>query len=92
MRRMYRYEVPVDDELHVFTLRGNPVAVAAIPRGFIGWTVEFWAEHDETQSECQQTFKVFGTGDVLPDNAEWVGTCPRTPSGFVWHLYELEQS
>ena len=38
-RRMYRYLVPVDDQVHVFTITGDPVAVAGD-----NTTVEFWAE------------------------------------------------
>jgi hypothetical protein len=34
-------------------------------------------------------FRVFGTGHQIPQNARWVATCPRTPAGLVWHLYEL---
>jgi len=90
-RRIFRYEVPVDDQPHAFTLRGNPLAVEAISRGFLDWAVAFWAENDETQSPCEQTFQVFGTGQPLPDDAEWVGTCSRTEGGLVWHLYEVGQ-
>ena len=25
----------------------------------------------------------------LPNGARYVGTCPRTPEGPVWHLYEI---
>jgi hypothetical protein len=31
----------------------------------------------------------FGTGQPIPDGMRWVGTCNRTPDGFVWHLYEV---
>jgi hypothetical protein len=33
---------------------------------------------------------VFGTGQPLPEDAGWRGTCDRTPDGLVWHLYELD--
>jgi hypothetical protein len=85
-RAMFRYEVPIDDEAHKFRLRGNPVAVAMATSGR---AVEFWAEHDTSQSECDQAFRVYGTGHPLPADAEWVGTCPRTPDGLVWHLFEV---
>ena len=86
-RAMFRYEVPIDDEAHKFRLRGNPVAVAMATSGR---AVEFWAEHDTSQSECDQAFRVYGTGHPLPGSAEWVGTCPRTASGMVWHLFEVK--
>ena len=83
MRQMFRYEVPVDDQAHAFALTCNPVAAA----NAAGDVVEFWAEHDTTQAECDQAFRVFGTGHPLPEHAEWIGTCPRDRAGLVWHLY-----
>jgi hypothetical protein len=85
-RTMYRYVVPVDDQPHEFTLTGDPVAVAATAASD---AVEFWAEHDDRDGRCDRAFQVFGTGHPIPDGAVWVGTCPRTDLGLVWHLYEL---
>jgi hypothetical protein len=91
-RRMHRYVVPVDDQAHEFTLTGDPVAVAIGEHGSegwaVGWSVEFWAEHDDRAGRCDRAFRVFGTGHPLPADAVWVGTCPRT-AGLVWHLYEV---
>jgi hypothetical protein len=85
-RKMYRYVVPVDDQPHTLTLTGDPVAVAATPdsRG-----VEFWAEHSDHAGRTDRAFLVVGTGHPIPDGAQWVGTCPRTALGLVWHLYEV---
>jgi hypothetical protein len=83
-RRMFRYVVPVDDEPHVFVLWHDPVAVAG---GF--GEVEFWAESTMGAPTSRRAFQVFGTGHFLPPGARWVGTCPRTPEGLVWHLYEV---
>jgi hypothetical protein len=86
-RRMFRYVVPVDDQPHVVPLSHGPVAVAAIGPHLA--SVEFWAEHTEGAPQARRAFRVFGTGHPLPEGAKWVGTCPRLPSGIVWHLYEL---
>ena len=85
-RAMYRYMIPVDDRPHIETLTGDPVAVAATAdsRG-----VEFWAEYDEQFGKSDRAFQVFGTGHPIPDGAVWVGTCPRTDLGLVWHLFEI---
>jgi hypothetical protein len=84
-RRMYRYEVPVDDQRHHFDLTFGPVAVRAADDR----TVEFWAEHQDDERAYRRAFQVFGTGHDLPDEAGWVGTCQRLPSGLVWHLFEV---
>lgn len=84
-RRVFRYTVPVDDRPWTFDLTSDPVHVAG---GATLDEVEFWAEYDDGAPKAARRFQVFGTGHPLPQNARWVGTCPRV-SGLVWHLYEL---
>ncbi len=86
---MFRFTIPVDDELHVVSCTGDPVAVAATDP--TGYEVEFWAEHDD-EALASRAFRVFGTGHPLPEGARWVGTCPRTRAGLVWHLYEIAEA
>jgi hypothetical protein len=83
---MFRYVVPVDDAVHEIPLAGGPVAAAATADER---SVEFWAEHIDSHAVLRY-FRVFGTGHPLPRNARWRATCPRTPGGLVWHLFELE--
>lgn len=85
-RKMFRYVVLVNDQPTTVKLTGDPVAVAATTDSR---AVEFWAENDEWNVHHDRTFQVFGTGQPIPDGAQWVGTCPRTSVGLVWHLYEL---
>lgn len=87
-RRMFRYVVLIDDQAHVIALSHSPVAVAVST----AWSVEFWCEHTEGAPQGKRAFQVFGTGHPLPDDAQWIGTCPRTPDGLVWHLYELRDT
>jgi hypothetical protein len=85
-RKMFRYVVPVDDQMHLFDLTSDPVAVAATPDSR---SVEFWAEYDPDDGQTDRAFRVFGTGHPLPNGVVWTGTCPRTADGLVWHLYEV---
>lgn len=86
MRKIFRYEVPVDGEAHTFDLDGNPLHVEA--RG--DDVVEFWAHrYDDRKSGITRAFQVFGTGHPVPDDARWFGTTARTPSGLVWHIFEV---
>jgi hypothetical protein len=105
-RRMYRYVVRVDDQPHTFSLRcgsyngpAHITASLARPeniqrsaeiRGAGIHVVEFWTEYDTDLAEEPRPFQVFGTGQPLPEDCHWVGTCDRTPDGLVWHLYELD--
>jgi hypothetical protein len=85
MRTMFRHTVPVDDHPHAILLTSDPVTVAATGDA----AVEFWAEHDESALAVTRMFQVFGTGQPLPGDTRWIGTCPRTDLGLVWHLYEV---
>jgi hypothetical protein len=84
-RQVFRYTVPVDDRPHVIDLTNDPLHVA---NGVTLDEVEFWAEHDTDAEEYPAVFQVVGTGQPLPDGV-YVGTCPRTREGLVWHLYRL---
>lgn len=93
VRRMFRYEVPVDDQEHRRVVHGIVKKVATQPwRPGETPVVEFWAE-DTTPApggtQLLRSFCVFGTGHPLPEGAEWRGTTDRDPAGLVWHLYEL---
>lgn len=84
-RKMYRYTIPVDAQPHVVQLTNEPLHVDS---GATIDEVDFWAEHDEGALEYPAAFQVAGTGHPLPDEAVYVGTCPRV-RGLVWHLYRL---
>lgn len=88
-KTVLRYEVPIDDKPHTFTLTHSPHKIAAKR---IGAThrVEFWTEHEDRPSTtaAERTFQVFGTGHPIPATARIVGTAERL-DGLVWHLYEL---
>jgi hypothetical protein len=83
---MYRYEVPVDDRAHLLATKGFPLAAAASADAS---HVEFWAEDDDHRAGVARAYQVFGTGHPLPPGASWQATCPRHPSGLVWHLYQV---
>lgn len=86
---MFRYTVPIDDRAHAVPLSGDPVAVALADGGWGDACVEFWAESTEGAAQANRAFQAFGTGHPLPEEAEYVGTCTRTPQGLVFHLYEI---
>lgn len=84
VRRMFRYEVPVDDQWHEFQLTRDPVHVAV---NINARAMEFWAEFVDGDQTYRRVYRVFGTGHEIPDDAHWVGTAERV-IGLVFHLYE----
>jgi hypothetical protein len=82
--RIFRYEVPVDDEWHGYDLRGAVFHVA----GRRTDVVEFWALHKDMPS-YRREFRVFGTGQPLEDG-RYVGTVVH--SALVWHLFVRDEA
>lgn len=81
VRRVWKYEVPVDDHDHLIPFW--PVHVAAKDNA----TLTAWCEVETAEGEAPtlEPFRVFGTGQPIPSGAAHHGTVLVGP--FVWHLY-----
>lgn len=79
--RIYRYEVPVDDQWHEIRTMGDPLHVCARdPR-----VVEFWARYTPGAPHgVLRRFLVVGTGQPMPEDVMYHGTAVAGP--LVWHL------
>ena len=84
MKRVHRYDVPVDGLIHQVALQG-PILHVATRRT---WIVEFWVLDDDLVPAQTHFFEAIGTGQQVPDDAEWRGTA-IAPDNMVWHLFEL---
>lgn len=83
--RIFRYEVPVDDEWHQLTLAGHPLAVACRSLH----VVEFWCRANDTDSVRERLFTVAGTGQLIGSPAvRYWGTAIAPDGHLVWHLLE----
>jgi hypothetical protein len=82
--RIFRYEVPVDDDVHPIELSGRVVHVGCRdPK-----VVEFWALHAGGPT-TERVFYVVGTGHHIPGGwTEHVGTAVAPGGQLVWHLME----
>jgi hypothetical protein len=81
---MHRHDIAIGEPVK-FNLSNSPVAFAATTGG-----CEFWAESDDRYTPVVRGFIVIGTGWEIPDSARYRLTAPRSPEGFVWHLYEMD--
>lgn len=81
---VYCYEVRVNNADHEFELTGPILSVGCRHTD----AVEFWALHRGGATTHVRTFRVFGTGQSVPEDWMHVGTV-RNPDGvFAWHLFE----
>jgi hypothetical protein len=84
-RKIIRLEVPVEDKNFNFNLSGEVLFVDSTKME----VVEMWVESFSDRTTRQRKFRVFGTGQIIPDDAIYVGTTTRAPEGQVWHLFEV---
>jgi hypothetical protein len=81
-KRIFRYEVPVDDQWH--HIRCGPILHVDCRHPAY---VEFWAVpvDDEEDDVEDHRLRVFGTGHEMDAELVYEGTA-LAPGGFVWHL------
>lgn len=84
-RKIFREVIPVDDEWHELKLTGPIVHVACRELT----TVDVWFINGEHHYSKSTFLRVFGTGQPLPDNAEYVGTGFSPVGGLVWHVMRM---
>lgn len=83
-RRIIRWDVPVDDQAHVFGLSGAIVHVASrSPDVVTLWTI------DTGGPTSPRMFQVVGTGHPFPAEWQHIGTALAADGALVWHLMEL---
>lgn len=84
---IYRYEIPVDDNWHNIPLSGAILHVATRQPD----RVELWALNSGG-SKADRMFRVYGTGQPIPDGAVHIGTAIIPGGLLVWHLFEFAQT
>jgi hypothetical protein len=85
-RRILRYEIPVDGRWHQVTRPRGPIVHVAARTPH---TVEMWAlaGADDPPLTLTCSYRVFGTGEDLPDEAaRHIGTALAAEGRLVWHL------
>lgn len=79
---IYRYEVPVDDQWHPIDCSAVLHVASRDPR-----TVEFWAHPlPEGERPIIRAYRVYGTGQEIPDRGLMYAGTALAPGGLVWHL------
>jgi hypothetical protein len=84
MRTIFKYSFGVTNPKATFALQAGatPRRIAMQDR-----CVCIWVELDSDDRIKNRTFQVVGTGQEIPKNWHYVGTCDDGP--FVWHVGEL---
>lgn len=89
-RRVLKFKIPVDDSPHEVEFNGRIVHVDCQgnqPDEVVLW-VESWTPSVITHTH---TFRVFGTGQPIPQRHDYVGTALALGGALVWHLYQEQR-
>lgn len=83
MQTIYKYTLThgIDNEIEMH--QGTIVRRVAMQ----GSSLCIWAELDNTARKSKRTFRIIGTGHLIPENGHYLGSCDDGP--FVWHVLEL---
>ncbi len=87
MRVVYRHLIPIDDEEHDLVISAKHTILLVGSKEDEIRAVHIWIEQDnEADVKVTRTFRVFATGQEIPEGWKAVGSVVIYP--FVWHLYE----
>jgi len=87
-RRILKWDVPVDDREH--EIGGGPVVHVASQYGKID-EVQVWT-HEAAAGTPQfvtRGVRIYGTGQVLPEQSNPIGSAVVADGALVWHVVEL---
>ena len=84
MRTIWKFLVTVNDEINPIDLSEGARVVHAEPEAINKLWV--WIELDTEAEKFRRHFRVFGTGQAIPDGFEYRATVHAAL--FYWHLYE----
>lgn len=80
--RILRYEVPVNDQWMLIRVPRSGILHVA---SRTARSVEFWMREHHSGTEVR-AFRVYGTGQPVPDFAQYEGTAVTAGGALVWHL------
>lgn len=83
MRAIYKYQVPVDGQIHDYSIPTGAIVRHVDQQGNYP---HLWVEVQSDAPTVTRTFRVFGTGHPIPDGFVYVGSTMDGP--FVWHVFE----
>lgn len=91
MRRVWKVDVPVDDQVHAYRLPTHARVIHVACQHFdapapVG-LVQVWLEVDDAEPLAERRFIVHGTGHPV-EKGEYVGTGIEMSGRLVWHVYQ----
>ena len=92
MRTIHKFEIQINKEIQVIDIPDDR-SYLHVEYLMHKRSISLWAEvpADMTTKKTPKHFRVFSTGDGIPDSAEYVGTCVDQYLPESYHVYELRE-
>jgi hypothetical protein len=89
LKTIHRYRLPITDE-HTISMRRGAEILSVARRDGTTDAVDMWALVGDTTDAELRTFRIFGTGHPVPDDANlaFVGTVQVHNGQLVFHVFE----
>jgi len=88
MRKIFKYEIPIEDEFELELPKGAQVLTFQIQYG----KPVIWAIIDPEEDIFEKiNFRLFGTGHIIEKNIiplSYIGTVQMADGQLVWHLFK----
>lgn len=97
---IFKYQIPVNDQDHIYNF-GIESQIVHVDLQEHADVVLMWVLHNDSEAMREpKAFRVFGTGQTVPDEYTYIGTAlyrtidpfqgtmPVIEVPLVWHLFE----
>lgn len=84
MKRVLKFTLPVDDNVHTINMPDSGTILLGVQQRLD--VVCLWEIDGGRPWRCRR-LRVFGTGQPIPDDARYVGSTQAGP--LVWHVFEM---
>lgn len=85
MERIYKYPIPIEDNITIELPEGARVLTVQIQKG----KPYIWAKVDPNAPKIKRYFKLFGTGHQISNTNKYIGTFQIYEGDLVFHLFEI---
>jgi hypothetical protein len=85
MNRIYKYPIPINDEIVIVMPKGAKVLTVQIQKSqpFI------WALVDTEKEPEERRFYLYGTGMTVTHCESYIGSFQMLGGGLIYHLFEM---
>jgi len=86
MRVIWKFPIRMQSDAFIVSLPENASILHVEEQGGVG---TFWALVDPDANREKAVFRIYGTGQEIPDDCRYIGTFTQLRAALVWHLFRV---